>query len=120
MRGRGLFPLIGAIGALIIWAIHFLAIYCAQATACMRAAPDATLLGHDLVPALVLGLTAFALLAVAAVGIAAWRRLADGMTARAGEHEPHFLTWLTVAVALLSSLAILWEAVPVLILPPCG
>jgi hypothetical protein len=112
--------ILGAVSALLVWAAHFLAIYGAQATACIRAAPDAVLFGQPLVPALVLGLTAIALLAVAAIGLLAWRRLPSGMAGQDGEDQPRFLAWLTAATALLSALAILWEAAPVLVLPPCG
>ncbi|PWS35471.1 hypothetical protein DFH01_17840 [Falsiroseomonas bella] len=120
MRARGMPAIIGVVAALLVWAVHFLAIYGAQATACIRAAPDAELFGQPLVPALVLGLTAVALLAVAAIGLLAWRRLPSGMAGQEGEDQPCFLAWLTLATALFAALAILWEALPVLILPPCG
>jgi amino acid transporter len=120
MGRRGIPAMIGMVAALLVWAVHFLAIYGAQATACVRAAPDTELFGQPLVPTLVLGLTAVALLAVAAVGLLAWRRLPSGMTAQAGEEQPRFLRWLTVGTALFAALAILWETLPVLVLPPCG
>lgn len=116
----GLSPLLGAISALIVWAAHFIVAYGAQATACARGAEGETLFGQPLVPAMVLGVTAVALLLVGVIGVRAAFRLRSGMAGQEGEDPPQFTLWMTAAAALLAALAIFWETVPVLILPPCA
>lgn len=105
---------------MIVWAAHFGLIYMANAIACERALAAEELHGLPLVPLLVGGLTLVALLLVGVIGLRAWQRLPHGLSGQEGEDDPHFLAWFTVAVALLSALAIVWEAVPAFILQPCG
>ncbi|WP_149538239.1 hypothetical protein [Siccirubricoccus phaeus] len=118
-RAPGFSAITGALAALLVWAGHFTLIYGAHALACERGFADAALLGLPAVPALVLGASLAALLAVGLVGWRAWRRLDGSLAAEAGEDAPRFLAWLTLATALLAALAILWEAVPVLLLHSC-
>lgn len=120
MKVLGFSPILGAISAMIVWAAHFLTVYGAQATACVRAPADAMLLGRPLVPALVLGTTALSLFVVTVIGLRAWRRLRSGLAGEEGEDPPQFTVWMTAAIALLAGLAIVWEALPVLILRPCA
>jgi hypothetical protein len=115
-RGAGFLPIVGAVAALIVWAAHFLAIYGVQATACARGAEAMV----RLVPWIVLGLTAAALLLVAAIGLRAWRRLPYGLAGQDPDDEPRFTDWMATAGALLATLAILWQALPALLLPTCG
>lgn len=117
MKVLGLSPFLGAISAMIVWAAQFPAVYGAQATACVRAPAVAMLLGRPVVPALVLGVTALSLFVVTVIGLRAWRRLRSGL---AGEDPPQFAVWMTAAIALLAGLAIVWAALPVLILRPCA
>jgi hypothetical protein len=119
-RVVGFSPFLGSISAMIVWAVHFLVVYGVQATICVRLGADRTPWGQPLVPASVIGLTAVALVVVAVIGFRAWRRLRSGMSGQEGEDQAQFTVWMTVSIALLSALAILWEAVPVLLLPPCG
>ncbi|HEV7267773.1 MAG TPA: hypothetical protein VGN83_23145 [Falsiroseomonas sp.] len=119
-RVVGFSPFIGSISAMIVWAVHFLVIYGVQATICVRLGTGRTLFGQPLILASVLGLTALSLVIVAVIGLRAWRRLESGMAGQEGEDQAQFTVWMTFSIALLSGLAILWEAVPVLILHPCG
>lgn len=84
-----------------VWALHFAAIYGATALACARDLPQAVL------PAVVVA-TLAAAAALVAVVTRAWPRRA------AFEH------WLGAALAALALVAVLWEAIPVLLVPPCG
>jgi hypothetical protein len=120
LRVRGFSPIAAAIAGLVVWAVHFGVVYGANAVACERGLEGRALLGHPLVPAVVLGATALALAAVALVGLRAWRRLEHGLAGEEGEDEPRFLVWLTAATALLSALAILWEGLPALFVRPCA
>ncbi len=119
-RGRGFAPIAAASGGLLVWAAHFGAVYVLNAIACERGLAGLRVLGLPLVPAGVLGLTAIALLAVGALALGPWRRLEHGLAGQEGEDDESFLPWFTLAVALLAALAILWEAVPALIVAPCA
>jgi hypothetical protein len=119
-RLAGMSPILGAIAGMIAWAVHFTAAYGATALACAHGFADRTILGLPLVPALVAGATALALAVVAVVAVRAGRRLHGGLSGEAGEDDLQFTAWLSVAVALLAALAILWQTVPALVLRPCG
>jgi hypothetical protein len=119
-RLAGIVPLLGAVAGMVAWALHFTVAYAATAIACARGLADRTLLGLPLVPVLVVGATVLALAAIAAVAARAARRLQGGLSGEAGEDDPRFAAWLSVAVALLAVLAILWQTVPALVLRPCG
>ncbi|CAI08698.1 hypothetical protein [Aromatoleum aromaticum] len=84
----------------IVWALHFSVIYGLTALACARGAPQA-------VP-WVIGI-ATVVASGACVAIIA-RELGRG----AG-----FEPWLTAGLTVLALLAILWETLPVLMVPPC-
>lgn len=109
-----------AIAGLIVWAAHFGFVYAVSAIACARGLAGRQLWGLPLLPTLVLGATALGLLGVAAIGLLGWRRLRRTSAERPGDAAPQFLPWLTLAVALLAGLAMVWEALPVLLLPACG
>lgn len=119
MRVAGFSSIAGAVASLVIWAVHFAAVYMANAIACARGLAGRTLLGMPLVPVLILGATLLALAAIAVVGMGAARRLGGGLSGQEGEEEPQFTLWLTMSVSLLAALAILWESVPALVLRPC-
>ena len=91
-----------ATGGLILWAAHFTILYGVVGLACARG-----------VPAVVPWTAAIAtLLAVAG---AAWLTL-SGL--RRGPHD--FLAWLTAAAAASALVAIVWQALPVLLVPWCA
>jgi hypothetical protein len=118
----GLAPFVGALGGLIVWAAHFGLVYVANAIACERDLAGRTVLGLPLVPVLVLGASALALLVLGVIASGAERRLRRSPAGEPGEEddERRFLARLGLAVALVAALAILWQSVPALILRPCG
>jgi hypothetical protein len=118
-RVAGFSPILGAIAALIVWAVHFLLVYGVQATLCWRGLAGRTILGWPVVPALVVAATALALAATGAIFVRAWHRLGRGLSGEDGEEPPQFTVWMSLAVALLATLALVWEAIPVFFLPPC-
>ena len=85
----------------IVWALHFAAVYGGTALACARG-------WEGVVPAFIGGASAVAVLACAAIIVAGWRRRA------AFEH------WLSATLAALGLVAIVYEAIPVLMVPACG
>jgi hypothetical protein len=91
-----------ALGGLLAWAAHLAVLYGFVGLACARDyAP--------LVPGVIAAATALALVACALLLASAWRRDGDPM-----------LGWLTGATALAGTVAIVWEAIPVLMVPICG
>ena len=110
--------LLSALG-LGIWTVHFAAIYAINAYGCERGLTGERVLGLPLVPVLVIAATAAAL---GALGVVLWRSAAglsppydDG-----GETEPRFTRWFAAATAALALVAVVYEAIPALIVPPCG
>ena len=102
---------------LVIWAVHFLAIYAFTAIACERRFADTNWLGVGVVPWTIGGVT---LVAAAAALVTIWLALRD-VPGRAPRSETsQFLHWMTAAFGALTLLAILWEALPVLLVPVCG
>ncbi|MCK0509874.1 hypothetical protein [Aromatoleum buckelii] len=84
----------------IVWALHFSVIYGLSALACARSAPQA-------VPWVIGVATLVAIGACVAIIV---RELGQG---------PGFEPWLAAGLAVLALLAILWEALPVLMVAPC-
>lgn len=119
MQVAGFSPILNAIAALIVWAGHFLLVYGVQATLCWRGVGTGTVLGWPMMQAFVVAATAAALAATGAIGWRAWRRLRGGLSGEEGEEQPQFMVWMSLAVALLAALALIWEAIPVFLLAPC-
>jgi hypothetical protein len=108
------------IGGLLIWAAQFTMIYVFNALACARGFAGRQMLGIGVVPFVVGAVSLLALAAALAVLLAAlWRR---GPARTSPEERPvdAFLRYTTIAIAALSLVAIAWNAVPALIVPPCG
>jgi hypothetical protein len=85
---------------IVIWGLHFAAIYGLTALACARGMPAW--------PPLVVAIaTTVALVALAVVFVRGWRRR--------GEFE----WWMSAAAAAFAIVAVVWEAVPALIVPAC-
>ncbi len=105
-----------ALAGLLIWALHFGAIYAFQALACARGFAG-EVAGAGIVTVFVVAATVLALLAAAAVLVAGWRTA--GANADLAEHD-EFLRSLGLLVAGLSVVTIVWEALPVLMMPACS
>jgi hypothetical protein len=86
---------------IIVWGLHFAAIYGITGLACARAAPQAALTGVALAT-----LAAVALLLP--IVVSGWRRRAQ------------FESCFAAAVAAFALLAVVWEALPALWVPTCG
>jgi hypothetical protein len=85
----------------IIWALHFGAIYGVTALACARG-------WEGMVAPAIAGATGAAVLASAAVIVAGWRR------------RGIFEYWLSATVASFGLIAIVYEAIPILMVPICA
>jgi hypothetical protein len=86
-------PFVRMSSGAIVWAVHFMAIYGITALACARGFPAA-------VPWAIGITTALALAAVIAIIV--------------------FSSRITAGVAGIALIAIIWEAIPVLVMPACA
>ena len=85
----------------IVWTLHFAAIYGVTGLACARG-------WTSIIAPSIVAATALAAAACLAIIVAGWRRRAE------------FESWLSASVAALALVAIVYESIPVLIVPPCG
>ena len=108
------------LAGMLIWAAHFTGVYVFNALACARQFADTTVSGFGIVPITVLVSTALALAATGWVlfQALAWRGPAGGESR--DDPTVGFLRYTTVTIALLSLVAIVWNGVPALFVPPCG
>ena len=90
------------LGALI-WAVHFAAIYAMTSLLCARGAARGVVVGAVVV------VTLLALAATIAVIV----------TSGKAAQRDGFLPWIATGVAALAALAIVWEALPALLVPAC-
>jgi hypothetical protein len=84
----------------IVWAAHFAVIYGATGLACARDAAER-------VPWTVAAATLVAGAIAASIFVREWRLRAS------------FNSWLAATIAAIALLAIVWEGITVLIVPPC-
>lgn len=97
----------------IVWAVHFAVIYGVTGMMCARPAMRGEWLGVGIV-AWCVGLAS--LIAVAALAVlhsGSWRRWLQG-------REISFERKTAASVALFAILAIIWETLPVAMVPECG
>jgi hypothetical protein len=93
----------------LVWAAHFGTIYTVHALACSRGHIDNTLLGANVVIAVIVAVTVAAAGVLAAVIV---RALRAGTAA--------FENWLMATIGALSLIAVLWQGLlPALMVPVC-
>ncbi|SER74924.1 hypothetical protein SAMN04490244_102404 [Tranquillimonas rosea] len=106
-----------------IWAAHFLLCYWIAAIYCAKAA-SSELLSVGTKGA-IWGLTAVALLGVGAVALKAWRRynadfvINEEMTRDTDEERKSFTGHVALLLSLISTVAIVFTALPSVIVPSC-
>jgi hypothetical protein len=106
-----------ASAGLLVWGGHFLFIYVFAALACARAFADMHLFGVGVVPLAILASTVVALLLLAWLSVRGWRT--ENRVPTSGPNTPSFLRHLGAALGIYSAVAILLQALPVLIIPVC-
>lgn len=104
-----------------VYVVYFVLAYSASAVACTLSQgttptiPDGAATVHNVN----FWLTLIALVVITGVVVLALRRLAP--TARATENDQDFfLAILTLALALLSALAVMWTGIATLLVPACA
>jgi hypothetical protein len=105
------------LSGLMIWAAHFLLIYVFTALACARRFADLSWLGIGVVPWVIGAAT---LAATAATLVVIGLAVRDTRSSTSRNNTSSFVPWMTAALGGLALMAILWEALPVLLVPACG
>jgi hypothetical protein len=95
------------LSGLLVWAVHFLAVYVGAALICARSPASVA------APLTVIAATGAAILAFAAIALIARRRLRRQSSGR------RLLDLLAVFGSAIGLLAVLWEAAPAAMLPAC-
>lgn len=112
MKTRFPVELLFLIAGPAIWLAHFLFIYTVNAVACAKSALAGTWMG---LPASSWIIVAGSVLALGGMALAAWRQRQRVRVSGA----PPFHAWLTAALSVLSALAVVWETLPVFLMPAC-
>ncbi|WP_230530877.1 hypothetical protein [Microvirga roseola] len=107
-------------GGFLIWGAHFGVVYIFNALACARLFAGQTYFGFGVVPLTVSILTILALAAVLAVLLLALWRRGPARTSRDDKPVNDFMRYTTITIAGLSLVAIAWNGIPALIVPPCA
>lgn len=107
----------------LIWATHFLAIYGFTALACARKG-TADWVGANWVEVAAVPWFVGAATLIAAALLLLIIRQASRQAIRNGRSAEvpvvkGFVSWLTIGIAALSLLAVMWDALPVLLVPIC-
>lgn len=96
----------------IIWAAHFLFIYAVNGVACARPALNTIWAGTPVSSWIIV---AASVLALGAMAMVYWRQRKEMQPTG----ERGFLAWLGVMLSLLLAVAVVWETMPVLLVPAC-
>ncbi len=100
----------------LVWAAHFLAIYAFTALACARNVAA----GWFGVGIVIWFIGAATLVAAAVLLLTIGIAVRDGRRSASSPEPSPFVHWLTAAIAGLVLLAVLWETLPVLLVPVCS
>jgi hypothetical protein len=107
-------------GGLLAWAAHFAFVYGFTAIACAKRFTAAHVLGIGVMPFAIGAATVLAWVAAGAVLWGALSRTVPLQSPRYAEATEQFLQYTAAVIALLSIVAIAWNALPVLVVVPCS
>ncbi len=127
----GPWRLTGMATPLVLWAVHFVAVYSMQGLACAEDWQRQRVAGLEMVTWWLLLATLLVFVAIAAMGTWALRcrrfaarevRAAEvaGNPVAAAPRRRRFMAMLTALVALVSFIAVAYTTIPVLLLAPCA
>lgn len=109
-----------ALGGLLVWFAHLSLIYAVNALVCARGLESLEIGGIGLSPLAIAALTMLALAAVLVI----WRKAVSPQRAPAADaaeaSSAHVLRFLAAGGALTAAVAIVWQALPVLLVRACG
>jgi hypothetical protein len=115
--------LLGSVSGLIVWAVHFAAVYSLVGVGCEQQWHRIPLMGTNRLTLLLIAVTLPALALIAWIGRRGWlshRNAARGGAAREDSERWRFLSRVTLAIAVLAFLSTLMTSVPIMMLPPCN
>ncbi len=113
------YRLTGMAAPMTVWALHFVAAYAMQGLACAREWQRLPWGGREAVFWWLLLATLAALVAIAGLGLRAWRALLRSADDHAVRNR-RFATRVTLAASAMALLAVGFTATPIFLLPPCG
>lgn len=113
MRTKPVTDFVFALTPLIVWSLHFFAVYIAEALICTASRP----LQSNMHAATII-LTLLALAALTLI-LFSQRKWIGRIRTNTLFIETDFLPLVTVALSLISAIAILWVAIPSFFLPVC-
>jgi hypothetical protein len=102
---------VDASAPLLLWALHFFAVYIFVALACGSTLADAQLAGYSMIKTVSLLLSMIAILLVAGL---CWRAI---LLCR--QRPQQLLSLARLGCAMLGAIGIIWTSVPMLILASC-
>ncbi len=108
------------IGGLLIWGAHFGLIYAFNSLACTRHFASQSYFGFGIVTLTVIGTTIVALGGVFVILLLAFWRRGPARASRDQKPVNHFMRYTTMTIAALSLVAVAWNGLPALMVPPCG
>jgi hypothetical protein len=113
--------LTGIAAPLTVWALHFVLVYAMQGLACAQDWQRTLLAGREAVFWWLLLATLAAAVAIACLGLRAWRswRAQRGALEDVARRR-RFAARLTLASAAMALLAVAFTATPIFLLPTCG
>ncbi|HEV7346211.1 MAG TPA: hypothetical protein VGN60_11335 [Devosia sp.] len=121
MREQTFFkPLLASVSGLVIWAAHFGIIYAVNALNCERRWMDQTVLGMGLVPFAITMATIAAVLGLAIIAALAFLDKAPNLPDAANERTSVFFRKLTITVTALALVAVIYQTIPVYVVPACA
>lgn len=107
------------IGGLLVWAAHFTIIYGFTAVACAKGLAATDVLGLGIIPFVIGAATLLAWATTGMVLMSAMSGPVPPRSTRFDEATEHFLRYTAAFIAMLSLVAIAWNALPVLVVTPC-
>lgn len=101
------------LAAPLIWAAHYLFVYSVNGIACARPEWQSTWAGMPVSSWIIVAASVAALAGMGAIHLHSRNRLP-------ALASPGFLPRLSGALSLLSAVAVVWETIPVMLVPACG
>jgi hypothetical protein len=117
-RTRHIREFVETLSGPIVFVLFFGITYFVSATGCMLHADPTPVLvvSQGAIGVAIFALMVLALLLITLAGVAAARRLSAGSS----DQEDRFLAYVTLTLAILSGIAVLWAATPAAVLPLCS
>ncbi len=110
----------------VVWAVHFVAVYSMAGLACEQGWQRGRIAGLETVTWLLAGATLLSWLVLAFIARSGWRGRAaqpgadDARCVRPDQARKRFLSTVTLAMAAIAALAVLFTVIPVFLLPTCA